>query len=294
MTGPRSLPPALAERARAFATGRVTAVEPRPAATVVLLRDGAAGLETYLLRRRSTMAFAAGMHVFPGGGVDPRDVSGSRVGWLGPDVEEWARRLNSDAAAAHGFVCAAVRETFEEAGVLLAAPVDTTHRERPAGTTMPTGPDWDADRRALVDRRIALSELLARRGLGVRTDLLAPWAHWVTPRFEERRYDTWFFVAALPDGQEARDVSGEADRVAWLRPAEAVAAASRGEVALLPPTWTVLTELAEFDSVAAVQAAAQRRTIERIMPGWTDDGEVVRVLLPGDPGFPGDDRGRTG
>jgi 8-oxo-dGTP pyrophosphatase MutT (NUDIX family) len=293
LTGPRSLPPDLAERARAFAAGGVTPVDPRPAATVVLLRDGPAGPEAYLLRRRASMAFAAGMHAFPGGSVDPRDVSDEQVGWLGPDVAAWARRLGTDAPTARGFVCAAVRETFEEAGVLLAAPTDAAGRDGSPGSARPSGPDWDADRQALVDRRLALSELLDRRGLALRTDLLAPWAHWVTPRFEPRRYDTWFFVAALPADQEAVDVSGEADQVVWLPPGEAVAAAERGEIVLLPPTWAVLDELARYGSAHAVLDAAPRRTIRRIMPGWVDDGEAVRVVLPGEAGFPGDDRDRT-
>jgi 8-oxo-dGTP pyrophosphatase MutT (NUDIX family) len=305
LSGRRWLPHALAERARAFAAGGLEPVDPRPAATVVLLRNGAAGPEAYLLRRRSSMAFAAGMHVFPGGGVDPRDVGDRDVGWYGPSVAEWAIRLDTDEGAARGFVCAAVRETFEEAGVLLASPRSSVGTPSPADhATMGrhadspdslafSGDRWEADRQALVDRRLALSELLDRRSLAVRTDLLAPWAHWITPRFEHRRYDTWFFVAALPAGQAARDVSGESDQARWVRPADAVAAADRGDAAMLPPTRSVLGELADFPSVAAVLDATGGRTIEPIMPGWLDDGGRVWALLPGDPGFPGDDHGRA-
>ena len=101
-----------------------------------------------------------------------------------------------------------------------------------------------------------------------------------------------FFVAALPESQAARDVSGEADQVVWVRPEEALATAARGEVALLPPTWSVLTELAAFASVSAVLDAAAHRALDMAMPGWVDDGDAVRLLLPGDPGFPGDDEGR--
>ena len=97
-------------------------VAARPASTVVLLRDGAAGLEAYVLRRRTSMAFAGGMHAFPGGVVDPRDTDEDTLRWLGPLPAEWALRLRTSEPAARGFVCAAVRETFEEAGVLLAAP----------------------------------------------------------------------------------------------------------------------------------------------------------------------------
>lgn len=279
MPGPRWLPPPLADRARAFNADGLTPVEPRPAATVVMLRDAPVGLEAYVLRRHAGMEFAAGMYAFPGGRVDPRDVSDDGIAWYGPDPAAWAARLCTDQGAARGFVCAAVRETFEEAGVLLTEPnVD------------PTRAGWEDDRKALVDRRLALSELFERRGLAIRSDLLVPWAHWITPRFEERRYDTWFFAAALPDGQRARDVSGEADHAAWVRPPDAIAAADRGLLAMLPPTRAVLEQLASYESVAAVLEAADRRTIKTIMPGWVDDGNSVRVLLPGDPGYPGDDR----
>jgi len=274
----RELPPHFAERARQFTAGELDVVPARPAATVILLRDTGAGLEAYLLRRQVTMAFAAGMYAFPGGRVDPKDTSDAAVGWSGPDVAEWSRRLSTDEPAARGFVCAAVRETFEESNVLLTEP-----------NAVPAGSEWDDAREALVRRDLAFSEFLSKRGLAIRSDLLAPWAHWITPRFEERRYDTWFFVAAVPPGQEPQDVSGEADRAEWVRPADAVAAAERGDVSMLPPTWIVLGELASFASITDVMAAAAGRTIITTMPGWRDVGDAVRVLLPGDPDFPGDD-----
>ena len=267
-----------------FVAERLTPVVARPASTVVLLRDADAGLQVYVLRRRASMAFAAGMHAFPGGVVDPRDIDDDAVVWRGPAPAVWARRLGTSEPAARGFVCAAVRETFEEAGILLAVAPDG------AGVRA-GGPEWEAERQALVARELALSDLLERRDLALRSDLLAPWAHWVTPRFEPRRYDTWFFIAALPVGQQARDVSGEADRVAWVRPGDALAAAEAGEVAMLPPTWAVLGELAAHRTVAAALAASERRALATVTPGWVDDGGDVRVLLPDDPGFPGDDPG---
>lgn len=278
---PRVLPSGFAERARRFAAGELDVVAARPAATVILLQDTRAGIEAYMLRRRPTMAFAAGMYAFPGGAVDERDVADEHVAWSGPDVGEWARRMGTDTPAARGFVCAAVRETFEEANVLLTHPnVD------------PSGPEWDSARRALVNRDLAFSQFLDRRDLAIRSDLLAPWARWITPRFEERRYDTWFFVASVPPGQDPQDVSGEADRAVWVRPADAITAAQRGDVAMLPPTRVVLSELGSFASVKEVKAAAAGRAVEPIMPAWLDDGDAVRVLLPGDPEFPGDDKDR--
>ncbi|HEY9378026.1 MAG TPA: NUDIX hydrolase, partial [Jiangellaceae bacterium] len=254
------------------------------AATVVLLRDATDGLEVYLLRRLPSMAFAGGMQAFPGGAVDPRDSVDDAVGWLGPSPAEWASRLDTMEPAARGFVCAAIRETFEESGVLLASSLDRS-------TVTPTGPAWEDARQALVARRLALSDLLERHRLAIRTDLLRPWAHWVTPRFEPRRYDTWFFLAALPDGQQARDVSGEADRAAWTRPRDALAAAESGHVVMLPPTWSVLDQLASYGTVTEAMAAADNRLIEAITPGWVDQNGEITLVLPGDDAFPGDDPG---
>ncbi|MGH8834261.1 MAG: NUDIX hydrolase, partial [Actinomycetes bacterium] len=196
----RVLPSALAERARRFAAGDQVPVAPKPAATVVLLRPAASGLDVYLIRRVRSMAFAGGMYAFPGGSVDPRDAD-HEVGWSGPTPAEWAARLGGTDAEARMLVCAAVRETFEESGVLLAGVSADTVVADVAGV------DWERDRRALVDRDLAFSDFLCARGLVLRTDLLGLWAHWITPEFEERRYDTRFFLAALPAGQLTRDVS---------------------------------------------------------------------------------------
>jgi 8-oxo-dGTP pyrophosphatase MutT (NUDIX family) len=280
----RSLPPAFAERAREFAAGKLTAVPPRPASTVVLLRDAAAGLEVYVLRRLPSMVFAGGMLAFPGGAVDTRDSADETVGWLGPSAAEWAARLHTSEPAARGFVCAAIRETFEESGVLLASSPDRS-------SVVPVGAVWESDRQALVARKLALSDLLERRGLALRADLLRPWAHWVTPRFEPRRYDTWFFLAALPDGQQARDVSGEADRASWTRPRDAIAAAEEGQVVMLPPTWAVLEQLAGYDTVRTAWAGAEDRPIETITPGWVEEAGQISLVLPGEAAFPGDDPG---
>jgi 8-oxo-dGTP pyrophosphatase MutT (NUDIX family) len=281
----RSLPPAFAERAREFATGKLTPVPARPASTVVLLRDAIAGLEVYLLRRLPSMAFAGGMQAFPGGAVDARDTDDdTALGWLGPSAAEWASRLGTGEPAARGFVCAAVREMFEESGVLLASAPGRL-------PVVPAGAAWEEARQDLVERRLALSELFERRGLAVRSDLLRPWAHWITPRFEPRRYDTWFFLAALPDGQHARDVSGEADRAAWARPRDAIAAAESGDVVMLPPTWSVLDQLTWYETVADALTAADNRRIETVTPGWVDENGEIRLVLPGDPAFPGDDPG---
>ncbi|HEY6481303.1 MAG TPA: NUDIX hydrolase [Streptosporangiaceae bacterium] len=203
----------------------------------MLLRTGAAGLEVYMLRRQASMAFAAGMSVFPGGSVDARDAD-EDVAWAGPDAQEWGRVLAAPPGQARALVCAAVRETFEESGVLLAGETPDTV------VADPTSDDWERDRNALLDRSLSLGELLARRHLVLRSDLLRSWSRWITPVIEPRRYDTRFFAAALPAGQRTRDVGGEAAAVYWTGPREALDTGRRGEIALLPPTAVTLAELA--------------------------------------------------
>jgi 8-oxo-dGTP pyrophosphatase MutT (NUDIX family) len=241
----------------------------------MLLRPGpdGAGLEVYMLRRKPSMAFAPGAMVFPGGSVDPRGAD-EQVAWTGPDAAEWGRIFDAPPRLARALVCAAVRETFEECGVLLAGPT--------AGTVVADtrGEDWEADRAALLARSVSLAGLLRRRGLVLRSDLLRPWARWITPVTEERRYDTRFFAAALPAGQRARDVSGEADDAAWVEPAAALSAARRKEIVLLPPTAVTLGEL---DSCGHLSAAltARRRITALIPEVYVADGAVWLTVPPG-------------
>lgn len=274
------LPKEMVAQVRALDSGEISAAEPRHASTVVLLRDGAAGIEAYLLRRQQSMAFAAGMYVFPGGSVDPRDESLSASSWAGPTPDSWTGLLTADDQLATALVCAAVRETFEESGVLLAGGTVTDV----VGDT--SGDDWEADRLALIDRSLSLAEFLARRDLVLRADLLRPWAHWITPVIEPRRFDTRFFVAALPAGQRTRDVGGEADRVTWCRPSDALESWENGELGLMPPTAFTLMELAAFDTVADVLAAGDERDVKPVLPRVivTDDDEA-RMLLPHDQGY---------
>jgi 8-oxo-dGTP pyrophosphatase MutT (NUDIX family) len=275
------LPEEAAAHVRALASGEAKPAEPRHASTVVLLRDHADGMQAYLLRRTRTMAFAAGMYVFPGGSVDPRDETLSDAAWAGPPQAAWSALLSADEALTKALVCAAVRETFEESGVLLAGsgPDDVV-----ADTT---GDDWEADRAALVDHSLSFAAMLDRRGLMLRADLLRPWAHWITPEVEPKRFDTRFFVAALPTGQRTRDVGGEADRVAWVRPADALAAADSGEMGMLPPTAFTLSELGTYPDVAAVLAAGTARDVKPVLPKIVlGDDDEARLLLPHDTDYP--------
>lgn len=243
------------ERIRALAEGRLTPVEPRRAATVMLLRDTGpdTGPAVHMLRRRASMAFAGGAYAYPGGGVDPRD-DDHHVRWAGPTRAWWANRLGVDETAAQAIVCAAVRETYEEAGVLLAGPTP----DSVVGDT--TGPDWETDRAALVARDFSFAEFLDRRGLVLRSDLLGAWARWITPEFETRRYDTWFFVAVLPEGQRTRNASTEADRTVWITPGEAATSYDKGDLTMMPPTIATLRGLIPYDSAAQALSAASNAT----------------------------------
>ncbi|GAA2246423.1 hypothetical protein GCM10010430_30590 [Kitasatospora cystarginea] len=265
------MPPSWPARIRAVESGELTPPVPKPAATVVLLRDAAEGPQAYLLRRRTSMAFAGGMYAYPGGGVDPRDAE-AELAWAGPSPREWAERLGVDARTAQAVVCAAVRETFEEAGVLLAGP-DAHSTAEPR--------DWTEQRAALEAHRLSFADFLQSNGLLLRSDLLAAWARWVTPAFEERRYDTWFFVAALPADQQAALQVGEADRVAWLPPAEAVRGHAEGRYGMLPPTVTVLRELLPVRTAAEALTAAADRRIEPVLGRATVAGDRLTVRWSG-------------
>jgi 8-oxo-dGTP pyrophosphatase MutT (NUDIX family) len=189
------VPAAMLQRAARWTRDSVPSLA-APAASVILLRDGPSGLETYLLHRHARMAFAPSMVVFPGGRVDAVDAA--REG-------DPIRRC-------------ALREMSEETGVVL------TDRD------------------------------------------LHPWAHWITPEIEPRRYDTAFFVAAMPDDQEAADISGETDRADWSTPGQALAAQRSGRISMLPPTMSILIELADLATVVDVINQAIDRKIEPVLP----------------------------
>jgi 8-oxo-dGTP pyrophosphatase MutT (NUDIX family) len=276
------LPDHLVEDALAFEGGERTPVEPKHASTVVLMRSPPPGpgasepgsLEVYLLRRHVDMAFAAGMCVFPGGGVDPRDFDHA-IGWAGPTPAEWAGLMGVDEARARALVCAAVRETFEESGVLLAG---ASADEVVADTT---GDDWEADRVALESRETSFTDFLSRRGLVLRTDLLRLWGSWVTPVFEPRRYDTQFFLAQLPEGQVTRDVSTESDRVLWSPVREAIRMVDDGDMFMLPPTYVTCAELFEYVDTGAALAAAEHRDLTPVRPSAVKDDGGVYLSIPG-------------
>jgi 8-oxo-dGTP pyrophosphatase MutT (NUDIX family) len=254
--GPERVPAPtwLAENAQRFHRSGQVPAAPRSAATVVLMRPGDESFEVYLQRRAATMAFAPNMYAFPGGSVDPRDAAGD-VAWAGPPPARWAKRLGLPESEARAVVCAAIREVFEECGVLLAGPNESTV----VGDV--SSADWESARVALLARETALVDLLGARGLAVRSDLLWPWARWLTPEFEPRRFDTFFFLARLPDEQATRDVGGESEHSTWQSPAEAA------RLPMLPPTKYTLGELARAGGIDdAVRASAARDVASPVRP----------------------------
>lgn len=271
----------LAQRLADLEAGRIEPAAPRDAATVMVLRPvapaGAPGVEVLMLRRTAAMKFAPGAYVFPGGSVDQADF-GADVGWHGPDPAEFGARLGAPAEMARALVCAAVRETFEESGLLLAGP--------PGGGRLaaPSGPSWEADRAALASGAVTLSGLLARRGLVLRADLLVPWARWITPEGESRRFDARFFAAALPQGQAVTGHEAESDHVAWLRPADAIEAARAGRISLLPPTAATLNDFAAAGDLADI--LARRPVIKPVRPRLVLEDGAAWLLIPDDAGYP--------
>lgn len=236
------------------ADGAWTPPAPRDAASVVLLRDGEPGLEVFMLRRVATMAFAAGMHVFPGGAIERSDAevpTAGRVDDAELDLRTWSDR-------GRAVVVAAARETFEECGVLLA--VD------PAGRPAVHDEALEDERAALLRNEITFAEVLGRRGLRVDDSALVPFAHWVTPEIEDRRFDARFLLAVQPEGQAARHVGGEAERSAWWSPAAALTAYAEGQMPMWPPQLAVMRFLAAHATAADAVAAARDVTVVPRMP----------------------------
>lgn len=240
---------------------------PRPAATVMLVRDvhpGAASeIEVFLMRRHTAMEFAGGVMVFPGGGVDERDRNAD-IAWYGPEPSWWAQRLGVETALAEALVCAAARETFEESGVLFAGPDND-----PDGIVGDASVYRDA-RIALAGNALSFADFLRQEKLVLRADLLRPWANWVTPKEERtRRYDTFFFVGALPEGQRADGDNTESDRAFWSTPQAGLDDFAEGRSFLLPPTWTQLDSL---NGHTVAEVLAVEREIVAIEPSLAVKG----------------------
>ena len=265
------LPAGFAEK---VAAGGFTAVAPRPAATVLLARDADGAPEVLLLRRHGRSGFAADAWVFPGGVVDAADRDLSIVDRLdGPTPSEWAARLGlDDAAEAVGYVVAALREAFEETGILLARGA--------SGAPAAGGEALEVARRALLSDVIGMREIVVGQDLRLAGDGLAYVAHWVTPEPEPRRYDTRFFLARAEPGAVCVPYEEEMTDSVWITAADAVRHFQEGGLRLLPPTIHTLRRLAGHASVEAVFAALADAPVPLILPAMRPHPDGVAIVLP--------------
>jgi recombination protein RecT len=241
-------------------------VPPRPAATIVLLRDAPAGPEVLLMRRHQGSGFVPGAWVFPGGRVDAAD--------SGPALHERIRGLRSSPVPAAAYWTAALRELFEETGVLLARAA--------AG-------DWAPDttssrslatlRHELMDGAISLLDVLEARGLTLDVGGTVYAAHWITPVVERRRYDTHFFAAALPEGRTVTPDPREMTQAVWLEPAVALDRFRDGDLPMVFPTVKTLALLSGYDSVEHVLVALEQRAVRPILPRLVRTERGVGIVV---------------
>jgi 8-oxo-dGTP pyrophosphatase MutT (NUDIX family) len=260
----------------------VRPVTPREAASVILARDASAGLEVLLLERHPDSRFSPGAFAFPGGRVEPADAAPGVEGRCrGLDRVEAARQLADvrPAERALGFWVAALREAFEEAGILLAYGSDG----RPVEPS--TLGDARAHRARCRDDSAGFGRLLADLDLVLATDRVAYWAHWITPEERPVRYDARFFVAAAGSDQTPEPDGFEIVGARWMGPGDALARHRARELVLPFPTQRILTTLSEHRAVAALLAAARGREIRPVRPRVVRDAGGERILLPEDPGW---------
>jgi 8-oxo-dGTP pyrophosphatase MutT (NUDIX family) len=254
---------------------------PRDAATVILLRDRReASYELFLMRRGRNQAFMGGAFVFPGGRLDEADTDPELAACVGGFRAADAKRLLQEKdlpeAIALGLFVAAIRETFEEAGVLLARNVLGRTVDLSAPETVARFADY---RLELHEGRLTLAELVRRENLVFSPDLLVPYSHWITPEIETRRFDTRFFLSMLPEGQIPIHDRMELTESRWMSPAFALAEHAAGRIVLMPPTLKTIEELLSFANAAQLFSAVRSRRIRTILPDafWTEDGFGIRL-----------------
>jgi 8-oxo-dGTP pyrophosphatase MutT (NUDIX family) len=250
--------------------------EPRPprlSATVLLVRDGARGLEVFMVERHHEIDFATGALVFPGGQVDAADgdaaLAARCAGAAGHSDAERVLRV------------AAIRETFEEAGVLLARP----RGSRALVDAAALAGIEARHRAALLAGARTLAEIAAAEDLELACDLLVPFAHWITPVFMPKRFDTWFFLVAAPADQVALHDGHESVDSVWITPAEAEAARAAGRRTIIFPTLLNVRKLGRAQTVADAVANARSRPIVTVLPRVEQRGETPTMVLPADAGY---------
>ena len=257
----------------------------RPASTVMLLRDSEHDMEVFMMQRTTTAAFASGMYVFPGGRVDDVDGASELDDLCEGLTDAEASDLLRVPSGGLAYWVAAIRESFEEAGVLLA-------RDERGDFVRLNDPDsqqrFAAARHAVHDGALSLAEFCRQEGLRLAVDTISYVSHWVTPVGEKRRFDTRFFVAVVPPAQDLMHDDKETIASLWVTPTDALGRAQRGELAMIPPTVANLQFLAPHHSTSAAVAAAQTIGVPTpIVPKlrYGSDGRVVEVLFPDDPDY---------
>ncbi len=249
----------------------------RAAATVVLLRDAVDGMEVFMVKRHGLSDVLGGAYVFPGGKVDRIDAAPDALERLSTPLDKLRAALGEpelDATAAAGFFVAACRETFEEAGVLLAAGATALHVHLA---------------QAHAREGLRFGEILARLELRLDCGNIVPWSRWVTPRVPamfNKRFDARFFLAAVPRDQEARHDDHEATESFWLRPRVVLEEYWAGKINLAPAQIMSLAELARLPDVAGAIAAARARRPPVIQPEPFAHDQGRAIAFPGDARHP--------
>lgn len=266
-------------------------VPARDAATIMLVRDstvdGSPALEVCMVRRHLNSDFVGGAYVFPGGKVDEEDRSAASVAACAGRDDAGASDLLDVGGGGLAFWVAAARECFEEAGVLLAYQTGGERDGVPVDLAAPGRRRKLASLRAELNAgRVGFLELLAGEDLRVAADRILYFSHWITPEGAPKRYDTRFFVAALPAGQVPVHDEHETVDTVWVRPADALERAAAGEFDVIFPTMKNLQALARFSTSAALlEATMAVERVPTVLPRVVADDRGVRILLPGDPGY---------
>lgn len=251
----------------------IVTTPPRPAATVVMLRDGDDGLQVFLVRRHSLSDVLGGAYVFPGGKVDAADALLNMDTHLDQPLAQLHRNLNEHDIApltAASFYVAALREAFEESGVLFAHGAGAAHAEQGS---------------RLLREGHAFDAMLAQLALRLNSSSVLPWSRWITPRqpsVTNKRFDTRFFVATVPVGQVARHDDHEATDSLWISPRAALAQYWQGQMELAPPQIMSLAQLARHTTVDSVLQAARTTPPPVVAPESFDDNGQRVICYPGD------------
>ncbi len=245
---------------------------PIPSASILALRDAPSGLEVLMLQRREDIGDFGGILAFPGGKVDPGESDGLR------ELADGAEDLSDKD---FGLRAAAIREAFEETGFLIARHGGADGLMDPA-----TLPGLAGARAALEHGGAEMAALCSTNGLRLACDALVPYAHWITPSFRPKRFDTWFYLLAAPPGQTPSHEGGEAEELIWLRPMDAIAEAEAGRRTIVFVTRLNLMKLAQSATVEAALAAARKSTIVTCSPERFETDEGPRLRIPREAGYP--------